>query len=266
MKKIFFISLLLLFITKESFAQSFEATVNRNVVPEGETFVLYPDYGARLQDWRFGKNVLIANGLPAFLKKNPYQKPGSFRSYNSPGFMPMWDFGTHLNPNIIWQYPWDFQIDTTVQDEFSATVFRKFSHVELRYKITVKKGIHGFRYDLEAINLMPDITASFGWNFCLSTDQTFALEFSSGSERKRLLDFQNDLPVFQGNPALQVTHPAWVLNIETTPEDSEGFWIDWGYGWITPDYHGKYRSLKVGESYKTSWNFVLKESGTEREL
>ena len=40
MKKIFFISLLLLFISKESFAQSFEATVNRNVVPEGETFVL----------------------------------------------------------------------------------------------------------------------------------------------------------------------------------------------------------------------------------
>ena len=40
MKKIFFISLLLLLISKGVFAQSFDATVNRNVVPEGETFVL----------------------------------------------------------------------------------------------------------------------------------------------------------------------------------------------------------------------------------
>ena len=40
MKKIFFISLLLLLISKGVFAQSFDATVNRNTVPEGETFVL----------------------------------------------------------------------------------------------------------------------------------------------------------------------------------------------------------------------------------
>ena len=226
---------------------------------DGETFVLYPDYGARLQDWRFGENVLIANGLPVFLKKNPYQQPGSFRSYNSPGFMPMWDFGTHLNPNIIWQYPWDFQIGTSDPEEMTVTVFRKFPHVELRYKITVKKGVHGFKYDLEAVNLMPDVTASFGWNFCLSTDQTFALEFASGSERKKLLDFKNDLPVFKNGSTLQITHPDWILDIETAPDDSEGFWLDWGYGWITPDYHGKYRSLKVGESYQTSWNFILTE-------
>ena len=40
MKKIFFIGLLLLLISKEVVAQSFDATVNRNIVPEGETFVL----------------------------------------------------------------------------------------------------------------------------------------------------------------------------------------------------------------------------------
>ena len=40
MKKIIFISLLLLLISKGSYAQSFNATVNRNTVPEGETFVL----------------------------------------------------------------------------------------------------------------------------------------------------------------------------------------------------------------------------------
>ena len=40
MKKIFFISLLSLFIFKGAVAQSFNATVNRNIVPEGETFVL----------------------------------------------------------------------------------------------------------------------------------------------------------------------------------------------------------------------------------
>lgn len=40
MKKIFFISLLSLLISKGAFAQSFDATVNRNIVPEGETFVL----------------------------------------------------------------------------------------------------------------------------------------------------------------------------------------------------------------------------------
>lgn len=43
MKKIFFISLLLLLISKGALAQSFDATVNRNVVPEGETFVLTLD-------------------------------------------------------------------------------------------------------------------------------------------------------------------------------------------------------------------------------
>ena len=225
----------------------------------GETFVLYPDYGARLQDWRFKENILIADNLPVFLKKNPYQQPGSFRSYNSPGFMPMWDLGTHLNPNIIWQYPWDFQIDKSDLQELSATVFRKFPHVEFRYKITVKRGIHGFKYDLEAINLMPHITASFGWNFCLSTNQTFELIFAAGTEEKKLTEFKNDLPVFKDCSALQIKHKNWLLNVETAADNAEGFWIDWGYGWITPDFHGKYRPLKIGETYKTSWNFVLTE-------
>ena len=40
MKKVFFIVILLLSFCKVSQAQSFNASVNRNVVPEGETFVL----------------------------------------------------------------------------------------------------------------------------------------------------------------------------------------------------------------------------------
>lgn len=40
MKKIFFIGLLLLSGIRSVYAQSFDATVNRNIVPEGETFVL----------------------------------------------------------------------------------------------------------------------------------------------------------------------------------------------------------------------------------
>ncbi|MBR2439588.1 MAG: family 20 glycosylhydrolase [Lentisphaeria bacterium] len=220
---------------------------------EGETFVLYPDYGARLQDWRFGEHKLIANGLPAFLKKNPHQKHGSFRSFNSPGFMPMWDFGTHLNPNIIWQYAWDFKIDTSVADEISVEMFRKFPQAEIKYNVSIKKGVHGFRWDLKAVNLLPDVTASFGWNFCLSTDRTFTMKFQG----KKLLDFRNDLPILNKCSALQVEDENFVLNVETPEEYAEGFWIDWGPGWITPDFHGKYRTLSVGETYETSWNLSL---------
>lgn len=228
---------------------------------DGETFVLYPDYGARLQDWRIGKSLLIANGLPAFLQKNPNQKPGSFRSYNSPGFMPMWDFGTHLNPNIIWQYPWEFRIDNSEPEKLTVEMSRKFTHAEIRYKITVEKGVHGFCWDLDAVNLLPHVTASFGWNFCISTDKTFEMEFSTlESQWNKLLDYRNDLPILNQSSTLLVKNPDWKLSVETSPEHAEGFWIDWGPGWITPDFHGKYRSMEVGETYHTQWKFSLQEN------
>ena len=44
MKKIIFTYVLSLFIATNSLAQSFNATVNRNSVPEGETFVLTLDF------------------------------------------------------------------------------------------------------------------------------------------------------------------------------------------------------------------------------
>ena len=225
-----------------------------------ETFVLYPDYGAKLADWRIGGNLLVPNKMPDFLKKNPNRQPGSYKSYDVAAFSPAWDIGTHLNPNIIWSYPWEFQMDASNPEEPAVEMFHKFTHAEIRYRVSMKKGVHGFRWNARVVNLLPHIQAAFGWNFLLTGEQILDTEFLKGGDDTgvTLLDFCNELPVFECS-TLILKNPNWNLTLETPPEKSAGFWIDWGKGWMTPDLHGKYQPLAVGETYETEWNFILEE-------
>ena len=225
---------------------------------DGETFVLYPDYGARLQDWRVGGSILIPDGLPDFLRKNPYQQPGSFKSYASAGLTPMWDIGTHLNPDIIWNYPWEFKMDTSNPDEPAVEMSQKFSHVEICYRISMKRGTHGFRWNARAVNLLPNIHAAFGWNFLLEDMNILETRFITERDGNAvgLIDSCEELPVFEC-PTLLLKNPKWNLTLKTPSEQSAGFWVDWGIGWMTPDLHGKYRPLEVGETFETQWDFLL---------
>lgn len=225
-----------------------------------ESFVLYPDYGGRMQNWHIDGTTLTPNSLPSFLKKNPNQLPGSFKSYSSAGFSPMWNIGTHLNPNITWNYPWKFRIDTSDPDEPAVEMFQTFSHVEIRYRVSIKKGVHGFRWHARAVNKMPHIHAAFGWNFLLSDHDILKTTFRPDSEKEELclLDFCTDLPVLDcSTMILKNPEWKWALILETDPEQSGGFGIDWGVDWMTPDLHGKYRALEVGDVYETQWNFRL---------
>lgn len=223
-----------------------------------ESFVLYPDYGGKMQDWHIGGKTLIPNGLPSFLKKNPHQQPGGYKSYSSAGFMPVWDIGTHLNPNIIGNYPWNFKLVSSGPEEAAVEMFQTFSHVEIQYRISIKKGVHGFRWEARAVNRLPHIKASFGWNFLLAGSRILETEFvtENNSSGVKIPDFVDDLPILDGSTLLLKT-PHWNMKLITPPEQSAGFAVDWGSTWMTPDLHGIYRPLEVGEVYETQWEFIL---------
>ena len=66
----------------------------------------------------------------------------------------------------------------------------------------------------------------------------------------------DDLPILDGSTLLLKT-PHWNMKLITPPEQSAGFAVDWGSTWMTPDLHGIYRPLEVGEVYETQWEFIL---------
>jgi hypothetical protein len=232
------------------------------VYNEGETFVLYPDFGPLLQDWRMSGLTIIPNNLPDFLRENPRPLPGSYKSHRSPGFQPMWNMGTHLNPSITWQYPWLCRIIEEHTGRIVISLEASFSHVDLSYLITVERGRSGFKYHLKAINKRPFAFGSFGWNMliadCKGTlDTVFRWTERGGEKSFPVMDSIDDAFWIPAREKLILERKRWQLAISTSEPETAGFLTDWGAEWMTPDLHGTYRLLKNGDRYETEWDFRL---------
>jgi hypothetical protein len=232
------------------------------VYNDGETFVLYPDFGPLLQDWRTSNFTIIPNNLPDFLRNNPRPLPGSYKSHRSPGFQPMWNMGTHLNPSITWQYPWLCRIAEENTGLIVISLEASFTHVDLSYLITVERGRPGFKYNLKAVNKRSFAFGSFGWNMLISgcegtLETVFRWPEGSGEKKFPVMDSIDDAFWIPARKKLIVERKQWQLAISVSEPETDGFLTDWGSDWMTPDLHGTYRLLANGDRYETEWDFRL---------
>jgi len=57
--------------------------------------------------------------------------------------------------------------------------------------------------------------------------------------------------------ALTVRGPRWTLQVDAPSDQTAGYLVDWGAGFVTPDLHGVYRKLDLGEETVTRWSFTV---------
>lgn len=231
------------------------------ILNDGETFVIYPKFGAVIQDWRVDDVEIIPHGLPDFIRNNPHALPGGFRSYDTFGFRPIWALGEHHNPCIIWQYPWRHQIVESSGKRIVIEVSLSLEHVDVTGRITVEKGKPGFRYDVSAENKLSGAFCGFNWHLLLSIapedlPHTILAWEKAGQRKSVTIGKQNDDAFWiDARNKLTVTTRPWKLKIETDRSQTAGFFLDWGSGFFTPDLRGVYRQMKPGGKLSTTWTF-----------
>lgn len=229
-----------------------------------ETFVIYPRFGGCLQDWRVGETVIIDHYLPGALARG-IAPPGAFNSNTGVlGFRPVWGLGTHSNPCILWQGPFEWSPVAESDDTIAVELSRRMRHVDVRYTITARRGVDGFVFRAEAMNHMEGAYGAFNFNLVLATqpsdlDETTFTWTEQGQERRRRLSDQFDS--FFRLPAvaeMTVVKPYYSVSIRCDPAKTSGFYTDWGPRFLTPDLRGFYRKLNVGERETVEWRFAAK--------
>lgn len=227
-----------------------------------ETFVIYPRFGASLQDWRLGSNYIISHSLPGLVRKGSMRPPGGFASYSDVlGFRPIWGLGTHSCPCILWQGPFDWKSIKESDDTIAVELARRMPHVDVRYVVTARKGTPGFIFQAEARNLLKNAYGAFSFNLPLSTkpqdlDDTAFKWLENGKELQlRLSDQFDSLVRLPGAAEMTVEKPGYSLRIECDPDKTAGFYVDWSASHLTPDARGRYRKLSVGECESVKWKF-----------
>jgi hypothetical protein len=223
-----------------------------------ESFYIYPEYGASLQGLMKGDIEIIPHSLPAFVGRNDFQ-PGGYRSYSGVGgFRPIWAFGSHHNPCILWQGPFEWDI---MEDGNSIAILlsRKMYHVDVEYKIVVSKGKSGFRVEAAAVNKIDGACGTFSFNLPLAIgpDELTEVEISSESRKIKMKDVRDSFFVFPACAKLVVKKRNLIFAVESEIAKCAGFYTDWSASYLTPDYRGSYKKLDKGEVYKVIWNFVM---------
>lgn len=227
----------------------------------GETLAVYPRYGGTLQDWRRGPITLIPHALPAFLQR-PTFEPGGYRSYTGAGgFRPIWALGTHHNPCILWQGAFDWRVAVDTGDLKVIELSRLLPHVDVCYRVAVRRGTPGFVFDAEATNRLEDAYGAFNFNLPLDMrpqdlDHT-DFEWKDAERLQRLTLHEQGESFFRLPPTseLSICRVDHRVRIGSDPERSTGFYVDWGSGFLTPDLRGVYRKLGVGERVTAHWTF-----------
>jgi hypothetical protein len=227
-----------------------------------ERFEVYPKLGACLQDWRRGRETIIPRTIDALLAPHPNSPlPGGYRSYSrAAGFRPIWALGTHSNPCILWQHPFNWTLVEQTSDRVTVGLELELAHVAVRYHITMEKGLSGFIYRATARNKLPSVYAAFSFNALLQRATTDLSEGelwwarqsgreSTTVERQAATGFW--LPV-RGPLTVQTTGHA--VRIDADPAQTAGYFVDWGVDWITPDIHGVYRRLAAGQEIAVQWS------------
>lgn len=225
-----------------------------------EAFSLYPKYGGTLQGWSFQDVTLVPHKFPISLRKNA-PLPGGFKSYiGVGGFRPVWAFGTHQVPCILWQFPFAWTVEKNTDEEIVVSLRRAFPQVDISYQIYVRRGIPGFVYGVEAVNKWEDAFGAINFNLPLaitSWEET-SLKWLDGEKvhQKTFAEFSASgfwLPC--GNQ-LELKSGNWKLGIRAREGEYAGCYVDWDCAWgMTPDLRGVYRKLARQESLRAQWEF-----------
>jgi hypothetical protein len=222
-----------------------------------ESFVIYPKYGATLQNYRLGDETIIPHSLPEFIEKNTFE-PGGYRSYSGAGgFRPIWAFGSHHNPCVVWQGPFEWNVDSNDR-EIRVELARKMPHVDLNYTIVVEKGKRGFTFTARAVNKIDGAYGTFSFNLPLALTSADFADLNFEWENGGALPFRDIRDTFVVIPAkrcLTVSKPGVVFAIESDPELTAGYYTDMSLTCVTPDLRGYYQKLGAGDACSATWRF-----------
>lgn len=227
-----------------------------------ESFEVYPKFGASLQNWCSGDNVIIPGSMEGFLKRDAL--PCGYRSYAAAGGLrSIWGFGTHSNPCILWQHPWRWSVVEQTSDRVAVELSAEFVHVTVRVRIAIERGRTGFIYESHGSNKLEHAYGVFNFNLPLFFHLGDLDEMKLGWQengRPRTTTLSSKAEGGFWIPArgpLTVENQTWSLTIDADAESTAGYFVDWGAGFITPDLHGVYRPLRRGDEIATRWCFKL---------
>ena len=227
-----------------------------------ESFEVYPRFGGTLQNWCFGNEIIIPGNLDARLKTGNMFEKGGYRSYTSlGGFRPIWALGTHHNPCILWNFPISWKIIADSPELKTIELYGSFYHVDMTYRISIKKGTTGFTYSLKAVNKLDFTYGAFNFNLPLSLCDSELNSTSLQWEEKNQLhslafkDVKNSFFVIPSKRLVQVKKQNYLLTIDCGEVGGSGFYVDWSNTFMTPDLHGIYKLLKKGDVTETQWAF-----------
>lgn len=225
-----------------------------------ESFVVYPKFGASLQQWQRSGNILIPSGISDFLK-NP-RRPGGYRSYSAVGgFRVIWALGTHSNPCILWQYPWEWSVEEQADGPSQATLRLVLPHGIFRIVIAMERGVPGFSYEVRCINQLDTTFGAFNFNLPLAfgADDPNDMKLSWSEDRSlrecTIASVARSGFWIPASGSLTIHHPRRPLRIEASLRETAGYFVDWGRGFMTPDLRGRYRKLVAGEETVARWSF-----------
>ncbi|MEI8245960.1 MAG: family 20 glycosylhydrolase [Lentisphaerota bacterium] len=227
-----------------------------------ESFEVYPRFGGTLQDWRSGDDIIIPESVDARLKRENMFEKGGYRSYASlGGFRPLWALGTHHNPCILWNFPFSWNIIADSPELKTIELSRSFYHVDVTYRISIRKGTTGFSYYLKAVNKLDFTYGAFNFNLPLSLCDSELNSTSLQWEEKNQLqslsfkDVKNSFFVIPSKRSVHVKKQNYLLTIDCGEVGGSGFYVDWSSTFMTPDLHGSYKPLKKGDVTETQWAF-----------
>ncbi|MCE9613905.1 MAG: family 20 glycosylhydrolase [Lentisphaerae bacterium] len=226
-----------------------------------ETFVVYPTFGASLQDWRLGAVSLLAHPMPAFLASSP-PPPGGYRSYTrAGGFRPIWALGSHTNPCMLWQHPFRWRVLNVGRHAVAVALTCRLPHVAVRYVITIRRGVPGFRFRAIGVNRLARVPVAWNFNLPLRPSarhpERTRFEWEDGGRPRTrcIADAFDSFFILPPARRLRVHLGAAAVTVTTTAEDITGFHTDWSTSFVTPDVHGRYRMVGVGERIAAEWEF-----------
>jgi hypothetical protein len=231
------------------------------VTDRRQTLVIYPRFGAPIQDWWVDGHQIIGHPL----QENPAARhvpPGGYRSHNG-GLRPIWALGTHHNPNALWQGSFDWSVVEQNDSTLSIRLTRSMSHVEAMYDLTLRAGEAGFDLAVHAVNRLPHVHGGFNFNLPLllrpeDVVHGKLLWQERGEARQTSIPQRGDSAFWIEAPAgITWQGPTWQLEVQADPSQNAGFYIDWQPTMITPDARARYRPLSVGDSVSTRWRFVV---------
>ena len=229
------------------------------IINGDESFVVYPKYGGSLQNYRKGNISLIPHSLPGFIDTCNFE-PGGYRSYSGVGgFRPIWSFGSHHNPCILWQSAFDWSIDESCNDTVVIKLTKEMYHVAVEYTIIVRKDESGFIFTANAVNKIDNAYGMFSFNlplsFSIADIATSAFNWECGG-KMLLRNVRDTFVVIPAKHFLNISKSDIELKIESNPKLTAGFYTDISPCYITPDLRGYYQKLSHGDLYSTVWKFT----------